>query len=473
MLFNSWPFFIFFCVLLALMSLLQSRQWRKALLLIASYFFYMWWNPALISLIVISTAIDYVIGLFLARPNAKRKLLLVISLCCNLGMLGFFKYANFFQDNLIDVMSWFGQTPNWTHLNIILPVGISFYTFQTMSYTIDVYRGKLETCRSPLDFALFVAFFPQLVAGPIVRAADFLPQLRQDQPLCLDRIAILMILHGLFKKVVIADNLGFFADRVFDDVSTYPSMIVVLAVLAFSVQIYCDFSGYSEIAIGVARALGYRLPKNFDRPYFAINPSEFWRKWHISLSSWLRDYLYIPLGGNRNGRWNTYRNLMLTMLLGGLWHGASWNFVLWGLLHGLALVIHKLGFEWNLIRPGKPNRIAYFVSLFVFQYFVLLTWIAFRLPNVDTMLLTYKKFFTFVPSLNLAGIGLGNLSFFSTLMLLLFFFILHAWSNYRRDLLVVMARIPGWPLYPICTGIGIVMFIFWPMSVAPFVYFQF
>jgi len=479
MLFPSVEFLVFFAALLTGLSLLARYADRKILLLVASYVFYMWWNPAFIVLIIFSTIVDYVLGRRLERAEnpALRRGLLIASMCANLGVLGFFKYANFFQQNLLGMWTFFGEAPGWSLLEITLPVGISFYTFQTMSYTIDVYRRKIPACESPLDFALFVSFFPQLVAGPIVRAADFLPQLQVPNKIRVRPEDALLILRGLMKKVLIADNLAPFVDRVFQAPETWPSAIIWAAAIAFSIQIYCDFSGYSDMAIGLARMIGFDLPLNFNWPYFAMNPSSFWRRWHISLSTWLRDYLYIPLGGSRHGKWKTYRNLMLTMLLGGLWHGASWNFVLWGGLHGIALATHRIYSQYaerNDWLAHLQSRWFYqTLSWGMMQVFVLMTWITFRVSDTSKMLVALKKFVIFDFNFSLAGIGIGALSFFSAIVILATFLVLHLISWKVGGLDRRLATAPSPVLAMACALAGVALVLFWPTTEAPFIYFQF
>jgi alginate O-acetyltransferase complex protein AlgI len=296
--------------------------------------------------LALSTVVDFFIekALFKAKEEKNRKWFLVTSILVNLGILGVFKYFGFFIDSFESLGSVMGVQFDYLHLNIILPVGISFYTFQTMSYSIDIYRRKLEPTNNFIDFAVFVSFFPQLVAGPIERAANLLPQISKIPKPTKEQIqqGIVRIVSGLFTKVMIGDTTGRFVDQIFGNPEIYKSVELISALVLFSIQIYADFSGYSSIARGVAKLLGIELMKNFEQPYLSSNITEFWRRWHISLSSWLKDYLYISLGGNRKGMNMTYINLMLTMLLGGLWHGASWNFVIWGGLHGAYLVIHKL-----------------------------------------------------------------------------------------------------------------------------------
>lgn len=362
MLFNSFDFLLFFVVVFIVQRLLPHRQ-RNLFLLATSYFFYSCWDWRFLSLIMISTLVDFYCGraIFGSNVNKIRKRYIVISILTNLGILGFFKYAGFFVDSANILISSLGHNPTSFHLNIVLPVGVSFYTFQTMSYTIDIYRKQVKPAENIIDFALFVAFFPQLVAGPIERAKNFLPQVLKKPVVSSSMIMEggWLVFWGLFKKSVIADNMAIIVDQAFSS-SSLAGGDLLIAVYAFAIQIYCDFSGYSDMARGIAKMMGYNLMLNFKVPYFATNPSEFWRRWHISLSSWLRDYLYIPLGGNRNGRLQTYRNLFVTMLLGGLWHGAAWKFVLWGAYHGTLLALHrimsKFSFPCAFILAGHQKK---------------------------------------------------------------------------------------------------------------------
>jgi len=479
MLFYTLPFFVFFIILTGLMCVLERYDYRKIVLLIASCVFYMWWNPIFILLLLFSIVLNYLVGLGLGKTDRVlwRRLLLVASLAGNFGILAFFKYANFIQDNTLVILKMLGYHPSWTTLNIILPIGISFFTFQGMSYTIDVYRHKLGICRSFLDFALFKAFFPQLVAGPIVRATLFLPQLDRPNKLCFDRRAFALFIRGLAKKVIIANNVAYFADFVFASPQLHGSLMIWLATFAFYVQIYCDFSGYSDMAIAVARMLGYHIPVNFRRPYFALSPADFWRRWHISLSTWLRDYLYIPLGGSRKGTLFTYRNLMITMLLGGLWHGASWNFVLWGGMHGVALVVHKLYVQVKEKYIGvgalDENPVYRFFCFLLCQYWILLTWIPFRVLNTNDMLFAMKKFVFFDFAVDIADKGLGEARLFSTVLILAAFYLVHTWSQFRKGLDIRLAKMPVHAAFVACVVFGFVLFFLWPSKAVPFIYFQF
>ena len=364
MLFNSIDFAIFLPVVFILYWFLLNKNVKQQNLLvfIVSYIFYGWWDWRFLSLILFSTIVDYSIGILLSKENnkKKRKLFLWISILVNLGFLGFFKYYNFFLENFVQAFSFFGKQIQPNTLNIILPVGISFYTFQTLSYTIDVYRKKLEPTKYFIVFGSFVSFFPQLVAGPIERATNLLPQFFQLRKFnYLQAVdGMRQILWGLFKKVVIADNAAEFANLYFNNSGSYTGSELALGALFFTFQIYGDFSGYSDIAIGVSRLFGFNLKRNFAFPYFSRDIAEFWRRWHISLSTWFRDYLYIPLGGSRGGTWMKVRNTFIIFLVSGFWHGANWTFVVWGALNAIYFLPSKRRF---IICSSKRS----------FKYFVL------------------------------------------------------------------------------------------------------
>ncbi len=346
MMFNSWEFVCFIIPVLMLYYILSLRA-QNIMLLLASYFFYGCWDWRFLILLWISTVVDYSVGRAMQKNAGAlpiRRVLLLASLITNLGILGFFKYYNFFVESGTTMLESIGIPVSPATLQIILPVGISFYTFQTLAYTIDVYRRKIEPVRDVLHFALYMAFFPQLVAGPIERAQHLLPALARKRTVTDRHIGsgLLLIIVGYVKKLAVADFLAGSVNAFFSSPGQYHSLQLVVGVYAFALLIYGDFSGYTDIARGTSRLLGIELMVNFRRPYFASNITDFWRRWHISLSTWLRDYLYIPLGGSHCSRWKMYRNLMITMLLGGLWHGESWNFVIWGALHGVFLVAHKM-----------------------------------------------------------------------------------------------------------------------------------
>jgi len=387
MLFNSLDFAVFLPIVFALYWFVTNHNLKlqNALIVAASYVFYGWWDWRFLSLIIFSTLVDYSIGRRLKNEEKQstRKILLWTSIFVNLGFLGFFKYYNFFLDNFVAAFSFFGQEIRPNTLNIILPVGISFYTFQTLSYTIDVYKKKLEPTEDLVAFSAFVCFFPQLVAGPIERASNLLIQINSKRKLqyYIFKDGLLQILVGFFRKIVVADTLGIYVDNVFRAPEVYGSSTLMFTMVIYSFQIYYDFAGYSDIAIGVAKLFGFEFKQNFNLPYFSKSVTEFWRRWHMSLSFWLRDYLYIPLGGNRNGKLLQYRNLLLTMLLGGLWHGSSWVFVIWGLIHGLLL-----SFEKFCKIPFSNLKI---MSLFgqVYTYiFVCFAWVFFRSIDLEQSL---------------------------------------------------------------------------------------
>jgi len=390
MLFNSFQFAYFFGSLLPVYWLLQGRyRWQNLLLLSAGYYFYACWNPKFLGLLVLSTVMDYFCGIAVDRIEnvSKRKAFVVLSMALNLGMLGYFKYYNFFAESLQALLLKGGLNVSIAHLNVVLPIGISFYTFQSMSYVIDVYRKDIEPTRNFIEFATFVSFFPHLVAGPIMRPTTLLPQVSSPRRFNIDQFyqGSYLIFWGLVKKVVIADNLSVTVNDLFERWETIDGGLALLAIYAFAFQIYCDFSGYTDAARGIAKCLGFELALNFNLPYFSANPKEFWTRWHISLSSWLRDYLYITLGGNRGGNLMVYRNLMLTMVIGGLWHGAAWTFVLWGFYQGVLLVGHRIAEPW--LAQIKPTDIIdracwRAVRVLVMFQFVCFGWLIFRAQSV-------------------------------------------------------------------------------------------
>ncbi|MCO4764544.1 MAG: MBOAT family protein [Myxococcales bacterium] len=405
MIFNSIEFAIFFVLIGSAFFLLTSR-WRWLLLLIASYAFYMRWNASYAVLIALSTVIDFFAGRVIASAEspARRKAALLTSLATNLGILFTFKYWHFFHATMDDLAAVVGVPYSVPDLDFLLPVGISFYTFQTLSYTIDIYRGTLKPEPHFGIFALYVSYFPQLVAGPIERASRLLPQLRQPVVFDYGRVTsgLQLMLWGMFKKVVVGDRLGLYVDAVYNNSDAHSSPTLWLATYAFAFQIYCDFSGYSDIAIGTSRVLGYDLMRNFERPYFSQTITEFWRRWHISLSTWLRDYLYISLGGNRLGTLMTYRNLMITMLLGGLWHGASWNFIIWGALQGLFLMTSRASLPRRNAfakRLGIPPMVLRIWRTFVTFHLVCLSWVFFRAGTLDQALSILSRALQFTGSL--------------------------------------------------------------------------
>lgn len=388
MVFNSLTFIVFFAIVLALHNLPLPWSIKKLNLLVASYLFYAAWNPPFILLLWASTVVDWLVARQIHRQvtQGRRKAWLIVSLAVNLGFLGFFKYGAFLLQNWQMLMRAFGvhyHVPQW---DILLPVGISFYTFHSLSYTLDIYWRRVEPIPKLFDFALFVAFFTQLVAGPILRTSDLVPQLMRPRRATFNQFCwgLALMTFGLFEKVVLAD--GVFAptaDAAFGSTTPVGAMDAYLGTLAFSGQIFCDFAGYSTIAVGTALCLGFNIPNNFRSPYGAIGFSDFWRRWHISLSTWLRDYLYIPLGGNRKGEARTYINLMTTMLLGGLWHGANWTFVVWGGLHGVYLAaerwLRQKAIRWKLLNSVGPKLLLALVTFAL----VNITWVFFRAKTLS------------------------------------------------------------------------------------------
>ena len=476
MLFNSAEYAVFLAVVFTLFWLLASfKTARLLMLLVASYLFYASWNPTYLLLIIFSSFIDYGIGLSMSAPGRTdkgRKFLLIASIITNLGVLALFKYFNFFMGSFDGALSAMGMSSLNIKLNLLLPVGISFYTFQTMSYSIDLYRRKIEPCKNFLKFFVYVSFFPQLVAGPIVRAVDFLPQLDSDRYISRGDVgkALMLILAGLFKKVAISDYIAVnIVDRVFDDPVMFSSLETLVGVYGYALQIYCDFSGYTDIAIGSALLLGYRLPENFNRPYKADSLQDFWRRWHISLSSWLRDYLYIPLGGSRDSReWKTYRNLLITMLLGGLWHGAAWNFVIWGALHGGALAITRIWQRWRTQRGYQFHTRKWYKTLAVLAtfHYVCLTWIFFRAQTTDEALKIIERLFEF-------SYGWANLVP-SVMLSLCVGYAIHASPIKWRELATALfARTPAPVQALIMTVVIFALNEIASSTPVPFIYFQF
>lgn len=380
MIFSSGVFLWFFTGFVIIYTLLKKQHTPRILFVILfSYYFYYKSSGTYFFLLAVVTVSDFLLALFMDRFTRRsvRKTLVVISLAVNLGLLCYFKYTNFFGEVIASITK-----GTFSALDIFLPVGISFFTFQSLSYTIDVYRKQIKPLTSLLDYAFYVSFFPPLVAGPIIRARDFIPQIRKPLVITKEMFGqgVFFLLCGLFKKAIISDYIGVnFVERIFDNPTLYSGVENLMGIYGYALQIYCDFSGYSDMAIGIALLLGFHVNKNFDSPYQSASITEFWRRWHISLSSWLRDYLYISLGGNRKGKVRQYLNLIITMFLGGLWHGASWNFIVWGLFHGIALALHK---GWMTIagrQKGSESRgIRRFLGVIVTFHFVCLCWVFFR-----------------------------------------------------------------------------------------------
>lgn len=488
MLFNTPEFIIFFIAVLTTFTIIKQRRFQHLFLLLASYFFFYYSSNYLITLLIFTTLWDFYFGnlIFKAKDTRTKKTMLIASLAGNLGLLGFFKYADFaitqfnFLGQQLDIGT---QIPL---LHLALPIAISFYTFHSITYTVSIYRGHMEPVKSFTQYAIFVAFFPQLVAGPILRAKEFLPQLREkidgfqngrlrlitihDSAL---RLGITIMAIGFFKKMFIADNIAPMANEIFSVPYGLESFTVMLGAIAFGIQIYCDFSGYSDIAIGAAMILGFKIPINFNKPYFATSPSDFWKRWHISLSSWLRDYLYIPLGGNRKSKARTYLNLMATMFLGGLWHGASWNFVVWGLMHGAYLVVHKTILDkFPYLENSKflKTRSAKIVSILVTQYVIFMTWLAFRVEDVEALSYVLYKYvvWDFATSATAQMLSHNKIP----IALILGFFVL-SYISYKRNIQKILSEVK--PQYWIVFLIVIMVLILFLYDMNPhdFIYFRF
>ena len=463
MLFNSNEFLIFFCLVFVGYFLLAKRPGaQNVLILISSCVFYGTWSVLFLLLMLFTASMDYLFGLAMgrAKTGVQKRVLLVLSLCLNLGILGYFKYWGFLSGIFRDLFSTFGAEGRASAWSIILPVGISFYTFQSISYVIDVYRGTIPAERSWVRFMAYVTYFPQLVAGPIERAGHLLPQFRRERNPTSGDIeeGTWLLLWGFFKKVVIADNLAFYSDLVFSR-DTFSFSIYLLGAAAFGIQIYCDFSGYSDIARGLARFFGIDLMFNFRNPYAATSAKEFWGRWHISLSQWFRDYLYIPLGGNRGGLGRTSANLMIVMAVAGLWHGASWTFMLWGLWHGAALV---LNLYWRQVGFGMPKAVGWILTMAM----VLVGWIFFRATSLEQL---YAMFFVNSG----AEAPLWRMEYVKGLIIFAIPLVcVECVQVFKKNLVWPVAL----PLVPKSLFYGVLVafiLIYWEKEGTPFIYFQF
>ena len=483
MLFNSLDFAIFLPIVFLLYWFVANKNLKlqNFLIVIASYVFYGWWDWRFLSLILFSTVIDYLVGFRLAKEEnvLKRKVLLWISIVVNLGFLGFFKYYNFFLDNFITAFSLFGTKINANSLNIILPVGISFYTFQTLSYTIDVYKRKLEPTKSFIAFSAFVSFFPQLVAGPIERATNLLPQFYKKRTFDYNKAAdgVRQILWGLFKKIVIADNSAQIANEIFNNSADYSGSTLVFGSLFFTFQIYGDFSGYSDIAIGTSRLFGFDLKQNFAFPYFSRDIAEFWRRWHISLSTWFRDYLYIPLGGSRGGTRMKVINTFVIFIVSGFWHGANWTFIVWGALNALyflpLLLLNKNRRNTNSVAQGKylPTFKEFYQIGITFSLTVL-AWVFFRAENIGHALSYLSTIFS--NSLFTYPDFLQMELAFSTFILTTIFMIVEWVGREKAYAIENIISVKSVSLrYSLYLGIVIVIMVMGNFEENEFIYFQF
>lgn len=474
--------------MLFLIAVIKNRKFQHIFLLVASYFFFYFSSNILLSLLIFSTLLDFYIGkeIWKSASIKRKKILLIISLTGNLALLGFFKYANFTISQFNILGNYFDLSKDLPLLDLALPIGISFYTFQTISYTVDIYRGHLKPSKSLREFALFVSFFPQLVAGPIVRAKVFLPQLREVinnqnvgnklRQIRIERsnlkLGVTLMTFGFLKKMFFADGLNPFVSSILDSPIGLDSFTIFLGTIAYGIQIYCDFSGYSDIAIGAALIIGIKLPKNFNKPYFANSFSDFWKRWHISLSTWLRDYLYIPLGGNRKSSGRIYFNILTVMVIGGLWHGASWNFVIWGILHGSYLVLEKL-LENKLpvpVRKFFKSTIGKIISVLITQYFVFLAWIPFRVQNKEAIVYAMQKYVFF--DFNFQSIPEFFLSMKIIYIGLMVGFICLSYLSFRKNLLerISILTTKYWIIF---VGSVMVLILFTYTGSADFIYFRF
>jgi D-alanyl-lipoteichoic acid acyltransferase DltB (MBOAT superfamily) len=429
MVFNSFVFLVFFIVVYPLYLLSRHRlKLQNRILMIASCVFYGWWDWRFLALMFVSISTDYFCSLGIQKTEnpRRRKFFLCLGIGVNLGILGFFKYFNFFVSSLQRLGESFATAVTMPTWQIILPVGVSFYTFQAISYIIDVYRREIEPPKNYWDYALFVVYFPHLVAGPIMKAKNLLPQVIQPRRLTLEKFyeGCYLIFWGLFQKMFVADNLAVLVDPVFSSAPPYHGLSVLIGLYAFAFQIYCDFAGYSNIARGLGKTMGFDIVINFNLPYFSTNPSEFWKRWHISLSTWLKEYLYIPLGGNRGGEWLTYRNLAITMLLGGLWHGANWTFVIWGAYQGLLLIAHRLLKTTLGSFPKVTHPIAWkfwrVLKIIFFFHLLCLGWLFFRADSFTQAMEMLRALFfdfRFIPKTGMGSSLLALLLLTGVLML--------------------------------------------------------
>ena len=483
MLFNSIDFAIFLPIFFMLywFAISHKLKLQNFLIVAASYLFYGWWDWRFLSLILFSTLIDYSIGIGLSKEDniSKRKILLWISILVNLGFLGFFKYYSFFLDNFVTAFSFFGYSINPQGLHIILPVGISFYTFQTLSYTIDVYKRKLKPSKDFIAFSAFVSFFPQLVAGPIERASNLLPQFYRKRDFDYSKAVdgMRQILWGLFKKIVIADNCAKYANEIFNNSADYSGSTLLVGAVFFTFQIYGDFSGYSDIAIGTSRLFGFNLKQNFAFPYFSRDIAEFWRRWHISLSTWFRDYLYIPLGGSRGGTWIKVRNTFIIFIVSGFWHGANWTFIVWGALNAIyflpLLLTNKNRNHLETVAQGKffpkIKELSFMLLTFGLTVFA---WIFFRAENIGHAFNYILEIFS--SSLFEIPMFAGRRSAFTTI-LIIGIFVLIEWQGRQgqyaiSDIGHKWYRPLRWTFYSLLIfAIG----MFMPSVESPFIYFQF
>lgn len=466
MLFIEAKFLIFFVIVFSFYWLLPTLYFRKWFLLLASYTFYAAWDYRFLALIAGCTLVNYYLGAVLAKTDQvkARRRTLIVAIIANMGVLGVFKYFNFFADSLAALGNTLGVEVSYTALHIVLPVGISFYLFQTTSYVVDIYKERIRACDRLLDFAVYVAFFPQLIAGPIVRASEFLPQLGRLSFLTDVNMRFYLFLFavGFFKKACVADNLAIFADPIFADVNAHSTYTLWLGALIYTIQLYCDFSGYSDMAIALAGLLGFQLPKNFYFPYFSSNLGEFWRRWHITLSTWLRDYVYFPLGGSRQSEAKTYRNLLVTFGLNGLWHGGAWGFVVWGLGNGLGVAVYR---AWSKSKLATYVTVPHVLAVMMVFTFIVLVRVPFRTPDLSSALDMYGMMFGIAAS----GVAVLPLSIEPVLAAL-------GGVHYIFYRFPIFEAIQALPRVVFAGGMGMATALvlgILPTGHSPFIYFQF
>lgn len=466
MLFSSMQFFIFACLIILAMKIIKSNKIKKKILLLGSYYFYGCWDYRFLLLIFGMTFVNYVIGRLIENNNSLsgRKIYLSLGIIFNLSILGFFKYYNFFVDS-VNVF-FLKSSIRIDTISIILPIGISFITFEVISYIVDIYRKDSKSAKTFSDFAILVAFFPHMISGPILKPNDFLPQLDNDIIIRKKNLeaGIQIFAFGLIKKILIADRLASFVDGVYSNPQMYSSITVWLAMIAYSIQIYCDFSGYTDMAIGSAKWLGFEIPRNFNMPYISRSITEFWKRWHISLSDWLRNYLYISLGGNRKGKVRQYINLLTVMTLGGLWHGSSWNFVVWGGLHGLALIIHKLYMKYAK-NNTNDSFILNFINWAATYIFVCFTWVFFRSENFGTSMIVIKKAL-------FIGDTTGVNWYFTYLSIIMISLIIAHYIGTRIKGYIILSLDTFYGMYAAFIVL-LALILLNPVNSSPFIYFQF
>ncbi|TSE06281.1 MULTISPECIES: MBOAT family O-acyltransferase [Aquimarina] len=486
MLFNSLDFAIFFpIVIITYWTLSSNLKVRNLFLLFSSYFFYAWWDWRFLGLIVFSSLIDYILGLAISKTKLEKqkKILVSTSIFVNLGFLFFFKYFNFFVISFVDAFKLFGTNLEVSTLHIVLPVGISFYTFQTLSYTIDIYRDKIKPTKNVINFFAFVSFFPQLVAGPIERASNLLPQFSEKHYFDYSKFksGLLLICWGLIKKMIIADRAAIVVNEVYNNVENYNSLYYVYATILFAFQIYCDFSAYSDIAIGISRTMGFDLMKNFKTPYFSKSLTEFWRRWHISLSTWFRDYVYIPLGGSKKGNKRMYFNLFLVFLISGIWHGAAWTFVSWGIIHGVIIVLEKLSSNFRKIfflklGLGVMNFANKLFFVFVTFFIVCVSWVFFRANSFNDALLIFKK--ALIIKEYSFDFKNSEIDFFNikTTFICIFILVIIEFIHNRKNLYKVLQKqgfVFRWGTYILAVLAILIFGVYGEYDDSQFIYFQF